>query len=308
MLAHVQVTADGTPLGGELRSLTPPEDRTVKGLVVYDLLFPFPASVRRPSRLTVHEDLLREITFAPGNPWEATFVARLAREERVVREGVLLTAAQPIDWPLDWDAPPEVAPASLSQARLVREYVEYGIRHILGGWDHLLFVAALVVAVGSILDLLAVVTAFTVAHTVTLTLATLRLASLPRGIVEPMIAASIIAVAAQNLLVPRHSRGWPRLGVAFGFGLFHGLGFAGGLVDAMRDLPAIAIATAIGAFSAGVELGHQLVVLLLFGVLTMLRRIDAQQIGDGRLAPRARRFGSAAVLAGGLYYLAFALR
>ena len=150
-------------------------------------------------------------------------------------------------------------------------FLRHGIRHILGGYDHLLFVAGLVLAVVSIFDLLKVVTAFTIAHTLTLTLAVLDIVRVSHRIVEPMIAGSIVLVALQNLLWPTRARGWTRLGVAFGFGLFHGLGFAGGLLSAMEGMAGVAIVTAIAAFSFGVEIGHQVVALPLFGVLKITR-------------------------------------
>ena len=82
-------------------------------------------------------------------------------------------------------------------------------------------------------DLVKVVTAFTAAHTITLTLSVLGVVRLGEHVVEPMIAASIVFVAVQNVAWPRSSRGWGRIAVAFAFGLFHGLGFAGGLQEAI---------------------------------------------------------------------------
>ena len=92
---------------------------------------------------------------------------------------------------------------------------------------------------------LKVVTAFTLAHTLTLTLAALNLVRLPERVVEPLIAASIVFVAVQNLFWPRRSRGWIRLGAAFFFGLFHGLGFAGGLLEAMQGMRGAVVLLAI---------------------------------------------------------------
>ena len=76
----------------------------------------------------------------------------------------------------------------------------------------------------------------------------------------------------------------------------------------MADLPGIAIATAIAAFSVGVEAGHQVVVLPLFGALTLFRRFDARELTAGKLTSRARYVGSAAVLTAGIYYLVLAVR
>ena len=184
----------------------------------------------------------------------------------------------------------------LDRGRVFREYLRHGVFHILTGYDHMLFMAALVLAVTSLGDLVKVVTAFTVAHTITLSLAVLRLVNLPAHIVEPMIAASIVVVALQNIFWPRQTHGWSRLAIAFGFGLFHGLGFAGGLLDAMSELPAVAIALAITAFSIGVELGHQAVVIPIYSGLALARRVR-QETGD---AGPVRRLRDALRLGGGV--------
>src|SRR5262249_54941672 len=157
-----------------------------------------------------------------------------------------------------------------------------GFMHIMAGWDHLLFVGALVLAVATLWDLVKVITAFTLAHTITLTLAVLDLVRLPERVVEPMIAASIVLVALQNLFWPERSRGASRLLTAFFFGLFHGLGFAGGLLEAMAGMQGSTVGIAIAAFSVGVELGHQTVVLPMFALLKLTRR-KPQEASD--LAP-----------------------
>jgi len=165
-----------------------------------------------------------------------------------------------------------------------------------------------------------VVTAFTLAHTITLTLSVLNLVSLSKGIVEPMIAASIVFVAVQNVFWPRQSRGWLRLVLAFSFGLFHGLGFAGGLREAMNGMPGVGLAAALIGFSLGVEIGHQAVVLPLFGAMAVGRRgrlSDVERVGE--VAERSEGksvdiFGlvtrgvSAAVAVCGAWYFVIALR
>ena len=118
-----------------------------------------------------------------------------------------------------------------------------------------------------------------------------------------MIAASIVLVALQNIFWPRSSRGWIRLAVAFAFGLFHGLGFAGGLRDAMTDLPRATLGVALVGFSLGVELGHQVVVLPLFGTLSLTRGASAS-----RLKSLWYQGVSAAICVGGLFFLVQALR
>ena len=188
----------------------------------------------------------------------------------------------------------------------MRDYVAHGIHHILVGYDHLLFISALVLAATGVWDLVKVVSAFTLAHTITLTLAALRLVHLPSGIVEPMIAASIVFVALQNVLWPKQAKGWSRLAVAFGFGLFHGLGFAGGLLDAMQEMSGLTIVLAIAAFSLGVEIGHQMIVLPLFGVLKLARQIRAEHAERDRVSLLAQRYGSGVICVAGMYYLVVA--
>ena len=171
------------------------------------------------------------------------------------------------------------------------------------GYDHLLFVAALVIATMSFWEMVKVIAAFTLAHTITLVLSVFDIFRLPTFIVEPVIALSIVFVALENVIAPQRAHSRLRLAVAFGFGLIHGLGFAGGLRDAMQGLPSIGLWIALAAFSAGVEIGHQLVVLPLFGLLTLSRR----KLSEG-IHPSTLRYGSAAISCGGAYYLVVALR
>jgi hydrogenase/urease accessory protein HupE len=148
----------------------------------------------------------------------------------------------------------EAAPGRFEVART---YLVLGIEHILTGVDHLLFVSGLLLLVTRIRRLLLTVSAFTLSHTVTLTLATLGFVHVPPAPVEAVIALSILFVAWEVLRKSTDPTGLsqrkPWL-VAFSFGLLHGLGFAGGLSAA--GLPAAHIPLALGFFSAGVEVGH----------------------------------------------------
>jgi hydrogenase/urease accessory protein HupE len=186
-------------------------------------------------------------------------------------------------------------------------FVCQGVRHILTGYDHLLFVSALVLAATTFWDLIKVVTAFTIAHTITLTLAALDLVHLPAYVVEPLISASIVVVALQNVLRPGQARGRSRLAAAFFFGLFHGLGFAGGLLEAMREMPSGTMFLAILAFSIGIETGHQMVVLPLFALLKAARRSQADVVKRTHLTMAFQRIGSVGISAAGVYYLCVAL-
>jgi hydrogenase/urease accessory protein HupE len=187
---------------------------------------------------------------------------------------------------------------------MTKDYIRHGVMHILSGYDHLLFIAALALAVATLWDLVGVISAFTLAHSITLTLSVLNIVRLPENIVEPMIAASIVFVALQNVIVPEKSRGAGRLLVAFFFGLFHGLGFAGGLLSAMEGMAGFAVGLAILAFSVGVEIGHQMIVLPIFGALKITRRAAPQA---AQMPGRVRRYGSAGIFLAGMFYLVAAL-
>ncbi len=134
-----------------------------------------------------------------------------------------------------------------------------GFLHVLPeGLDHILFVLGLFLLSREWKPLLLQVTAFTVAHSATLALAALGVIQAPPAIVEPVIAASIAAVAVENIFHPRYTP-W-RLLVVFGFGLIHGLGFAGALNE--LDLPRTAFVIGLVGFNFGVE-GGQLAVIVL---------------------------------------------
>lgn len=310
LLAHLQVSADSTPLAGQLERVEPPATTALEGRVGYLFHFALPETARHPAKITLSQTVLNEFEFAPGNRWEATYICRVSQPGYATMEGLLLTSREPLIHLCSWSAPAAGEdPAPILQKRaLFGAYLHHGIMHILSGYDHLLFMSALVLAVVSWMDLLKVVTAFTVAHTLTLTLSVLDLVRLPSHVVEPMIAASIVVVALQNIFWPTHTRGWSRLLIAFGFGLFHGLGFAGGLLEAMSDLPGLAVTIAIVAFSIGVELGHQVVVLPIFGALQLARRAVPPRAGFDPARYYALKFGSTLVCLAGVFYLVAALR
>lgn len=153
-------------------------------------------------------------------------------------------------------------------------YLHQGVVHILFGFDHLLFVAALMLVVRDWRMLLKTVTAFTVAHSITLALATLGLVRLPSGPVETMIALSILLVAVEAVHLRRGQSSlateWPWL-VAFAFGLLHGFGFAGALAD--LGLPKGDIPLALLFFNIGVEVGQLLFIGAILAVMALVRRL-----------------------------------
>jgi len=161
-------------------------------------------------------------------------------------------------------------------------YLGLGVEHILLGIDHLLFVLALLFLVGNWPRLIGTVTAFTLAHSLTLAAATLGWIRVPPAPVEAVIALSIVFVAAE-ILHTRQGRGglaarmpWV---VAFVFGLLHGLGFA----SALRDigLPEHAIPLALAFFNVGVELGQLLFIAGVFGLLWLIRPVGHSVSGPG---------------------------
>lgn len=307
LLQHLHVFADQQRLGGRTTGITRPP---VSGpqRAIYDLEYTLTA---KPAQVRVDQNVLNEFDYAPGNRWEATYVVRAAQQGQSPVEGLLLTSRDPLVIDCNWNAfTVAVAgaapiPGTLDKWRLTKEYLRHGILHILTGYDHLLFIGALVLAVVTLWDLIKVITAFTLAHSITLTLSVLNLVRLPGHVVEPMIALSIVFVALQNVFWPEQTRGITRLAVAFFFGLFHGLGFAGGLLDAMQGMAGLSIGLAIIAFSVGVEIGHQIVVIPVF----VLRKVLlAKEGAPSHAAGFLFRYGSATIACAGVFYLVLALR
>jgi hydrogenase/urease accessory protein HupE len=160
--------------------------------------------------------------------------------------------------------------------QVLRSYFVIGTEHILMGWDHLLFVIALVLLVRGGWPVVKAATAFTVAHSITLVAATLGYTGLPQQPVEALIALSIVFLAVE--LARGGMEGWTRRwpwAVAFAFGLLHGFGFAGALREI--GLPEGEVPAALFSFNVGVEAGQLLVIAVVIGL----------RMAINRLAPRA---------------------
>ena len=183
-----------------------------------------------------------------------------------------------------------VVAAAPTRAEVVRTYFVLGVEHILLGIDHLLFVLGLLLLVGSPKRLIVTVTAFTVAHSITLAAATLGFVHVPQAPVEAVIALSVMFVAAE-ILRAAHGRASltaraPWL-VAFVFGLLHGLGFAGALREV--GLPQTDIPLALLFFNVGVEVGQlAFIAVVVAGSLSLvgLHRKEATSTGPGLGGPR----------------------
>ncbi len=171
-------------------------------------------------------------------------------------------------------APSFVVEATPGKVEVFRSYLAMGVEHILGGVDHLLFVLVLLIITRGSWRLIKTVTAFTVAHSITLSLAALGFVHVPSAPVEAVIALSIVFVAAEIV----HSRqGRPGLTerapwvVALTFGLLHGFGFAGALAEI--GLPQLDIPLALFSFNVGVEIGQLLFIAAVFTVVAVLRQV-----------------------------------
>jgi hydrogenase/urease accessory protein HupE len=171
-------------------------------------------------------------------------------------------------------APSFVVEAAPRAMQVARTYLVLGVEHILGGIDHLLFVLALLILVKGTRRLIATVTAFTVAHSLTLAGATLGFVHVPGPPVEAAIALSILFVAAEIIRSGQGVAGlterFPWV-VAFAFGLLHGLGFASALNEV--GLPQAAIPVALLFFNVGVEIGQLLFIASVFTVIAFARRV-----------------------------------
>jgi hydrogenase/urease accessory protein HupE len=173
------------------------------------------------------------------------------------------------------------------------QFLALGVRHILGGFDHLAFLAALLLGVQRLGSVVKTVTAFTFAHSVTLAASVLGFVDMPAAIVEPLIALSIVFVGVENLVrEPMESR-WR---LTFAFGLIHGFGFAGALRELGIGAAGSSIAVPLGAFNVGVEMGQ---IALAAVWWPLVRRLQSAPLAALRLASAC----SLLVAMSGIYWL-----
>ena len=174
-------------------------------------------------------------------------------------------------------------PKKVSFLQVSQQYIEAGLFHILEGFDHLLFVLCLMQIAGGIKRILLTISGFTLAHSITLALASLELINVRIDIVEVLIALSIVMLAvemvkgskqqAKNSLIWRHP-----VSVASLFGLLHGLGFASALGE--LGLPQEMKLPALIFFNVGVELGQILFIMVMFVLLAGLKKIGIKKVAD----------------------------
>jgi hydrogenase/urease accessory protein HupE len=154
-----------------------------------------------------------------------------------------------------------------SNFQVARHFLAAGIEHIFLGYDHIAFLVAIILWTNRLWPVVKAVTAFTFAHSITLSLAALDVVRIPSAIIEPAIAASIIYVAVENFTTREAGKRWRE---ALIFGLIHGFGFASALEE--LGLPKVKLITALAAFNCGVEIGQVLIVATAFGLLSAVDR------------------------------------
>lgn len=179
--------------------------------------------------------------------------------------------------------PEMIVPARASKWSVFADYMKIGFEHILTGADHLLFVFGLFLLCAGMGPLVKTITAFTVGHSITLSLAALGYANLPSGPIEVLIAASVLGLAVElsreateTTWMRRYP--WP---MAAGFGLLHGMGFAGALREV--GLPQGEIPLALFSFNVGIEIGQLVFVVALLALAQIVRRMP---LPAGRALPQ----------------------
>ena len=244
---------------------------------------------RQAIQLRVHYELpappsrlLLAVSLFPYDPVHQTFV-NIYERDAVVLQAILARDRQQVEFF------PGTTQGTLA---VIRRFVAAGVHHILIGPDHLLFLIGLMLLGGSLRQLVLVVSAFTVAHSITLSLAVFRILAPPAWLIEPAIALSIVYVGADNLTVRggRDMRAW----IAFAFGLIHGFGFASVLRE--MELPPRALGWSLLSFNLGVEIGQLLVVVPVASALALVRA-RSERVGR-QLAVG----GSVVVIAAGAFW------
>ncbi|MEZ5446912.1 MAG: HupE/UreJ family protein [Gammaproteobacteria bacterium] len=253
-----------TPMRGELRlALAPEFSGRTQNLS--------PIATRQAGSAAVQTWRMKAIEPLPGQ------TVRVAGLEATMTDALVrMTFADGTEWVrrLTPQAPAAAIPAEHSRLAVAAEYLKLGVEHILVGIDHLLFVLALLLITRGAWRLVKTITAFTVAHSITLALATLGFVHVPPPPVEAVIALSIVFVAAEVLRARRGREGiaarapWT---VAFAFGLLHGFGFAGALSEV--GLPEGHVPVALLFFNVGVEIGQLLFVAAALGFVSALRAV-----------------------------------
>ena len=271
LAARLEFLADGDQLPWSMIGA-----RALPGLDSVELTWRAPTT-RVPGRLTIGARLF------PYDPNHQTFV-NVYERDALARQEVLNGNRTRVDF---------FTGTRQGKFAVLTSFVQSGIHHIAIGPDHILFIVGLLLMGGSMSRLLAIVTAFTLGHSVTLALATLNVLQPPASIVEPAIALSIVYVGADNLLIGTRGRD-VRPWIALAFGLVHGFGFASVLRE--TGLPDGALGLSLFAFNVGVEIGQAAIVIVVASALALIRSRNA--VAAHRLATA----GSVIVMLAGAFW------
>lgn len=246
VVRRIQVSSAQGPCAGTLERVMPTEG---DGLT----LFARYACAGAGATLRVRLDVLHDLAYGHRH------AARIVSASHVANDLYFGTHAT-------WEVPPLAAREAAQRPASLGGFVTLGIEHILTGYDHLLFLFALLIVGGRASALVKLVTAFTLAHSLTLAATALGVVAPDPGFVEPAIALSVAYVGLENFFVRDADRRWR---IAFLFGLVHGFGFAGVLGEIA--LPRAELLPALLAFNLGVELGQLVLIALAVPLLAWLR-------------------------------------
>lgn len=218
----------------------------------------------------------------PYDPNHQTFV-NVYESDRLARQYILSDRRPTLDY---------YAGNRQGVLAVFKAFTAAGVHHIAIGPDHILFIVGLLLLGGGVLRLLGIVSAFTIGHSLTLSLAALGVVTPPAHVIEPAIALSIVYVGADNLLAAggRDARPW----IALFFGLVHGFGFASVLREI--GLPPRALGISLFSFNLGVEIGQAIIVVIIASVLAFVRARSP------RVARRLATAGSVVVIVAGAYW------
>ncbi|HXF38476.1 MAG TPA: HupE/UreJ family protein [Blastocatellia bacterium] len=269
--ARLTLLADGQPVGWELLGIEPLPDRQAVSCELR-----FDANVK-PSALRI------QCALFPYDPQHQTFL-NVYEEDRLVHQEIFTQDHQMFVYR------PGDRQGGMS---VVKEFIPAGVYHIFTGPDHVLFIVGLLLMGGTLLRLLSIVTAFTIAHSITLSLAALNVINPSPRLIEPAIALSIIYVGIDNLMVGKTGRD-VRAWIAFFFGFVHGFGFAGVLRE--FGLPREALGWSLFSFNFGVEIGQACIVVVVAAVLAAIRNRNQA------LARRIMKVGSVCVILAGTWW------
>jgi hydrogenase/urease accessory protein HupE len=269
--SQLPLMADGQPLNLELLRIDPLPERQAVALQLRFETKTFPAVLKIRCTLFNYE------------PEHQTFL-NIYEEGLLTHQEIFDQARMSLEY---FTGSRQVALA------VVKKFIPGGIYNIFAGPDHILFIIGLLLLGGSLPRLLGIVTAFTIAHSITLSLAALDVVNLPPRLIEPAIALSIVYVGIDNLMVGKKGRDM-RIWIAFFFGLIHGFGFAGVLRE--FGLPQQALGWSLFSFNFGVEIGQVCIVAAAASLLAILRKHHPAH------AQRVVSIGSVIVILAGSYW------